>query len=290
MNYKIKSILKRSDLLVKIKRWIWSIIYKQGGKTSIDVILEFPTFSPASAGSYADRADITIKTINQVFPLLGELSNISQNSIVQVMDIKDFPKSTKHLSSVNLIKEKFNHYGSDKSNQHNYHYVYGVLLSDSSCISNIFEIGLGTNNEDVLSNMGAHGKPGASLRAFRDHCPNAMIYGADVDRRILFSDYNITTFYVDQTKPSTFNRIIKKLPKDFDLVIDDGLHSPHANIASLCFGLQIIKIGGWVVVEDISNNAICFWQVTASILPPTKYTSYILNDNGIIVFAVQRLA
>ena len=31
---------------------------------------------------------------------------------------------------------------------------------------------------------------------------------------------------------------------NFDLVIDDGLHSPDANIATLEFGLKILKVGG----------------------------------------------
>ena len=57
---------------------------------------------------------------------------------------------------------------------------------------NIFEVGLGTNNVDVPSNMGKDGKPGASLRAWRDYFPNA-----DIDTRILFKEDKIQTFYTN---------------------------------------------------------------------------------------------
>ncbi|MDB9839765.1 hypothetical protein OAC57_05685 [Planktomarina temperata] len=67
----------------------------------------------------------------------------------------------------------------------------------------IFEIGLGTNNVDIVSAMGTEGKPGASPRAFRDFWPEAQLIGADFDARILFSEDRIETYFVDQTKPKT---------------------------------------------------------------------------------------
>ena len=69
---------------------------------------------------------------------------------------------------------------------------------------NILEIGLGTNNVDVVSNMGRDGIPGASLRAFRDYLINSKIYGADIDKSILFSEERIETYFVDQTNDTSF--------------------------------------------------------------------------------------
>jgi hypothetical protein len=63
----------------------------------------------------------------------------------------------------------------------------------------LLEIGLGTNNTDVVSNMGSEGVPDASLRAFRDYLPNARIYGAGIDKRILFEESRIKTYFADQT-------------------------------------------------------------------------------------------
>jgi hypothetical protein len=103
-----------------------------------------------------------------------------------------------------------------------------------------------------MSTMGKRGKPGASLRAFRDFLPNAV-------------------------------------GRDFDLVIDDGLHSPNANIAVLSFGLSRLKPGGWLVVEDIGHAALPLWEVVAHLLP-MGFTAHIVISAKRIVFAVQRTA
>ena len=47
----------------------------------------------------------------------------------------------------------------------------------------VFEVGLGTNNLDIPSNMGLNGEPGASLYMWQVFS-NAEIFGADVDKRI----------------------------------------------------------------------------------------------------------
>ena len=39
--------------------------------------------------------------------------------------------------------------------------------------------------------MGIKGKPGASVRAFRDYFDKAIIYGADIDSKILFFEKRI---------------------------------------------------------------------------------------------------
>ena len=98
----------------------------------------------------------------------------------------------------------------------------------------------------------------------------------------------LKTFYVDQTDPVTFDPILEKIPKNFDLVIDDGLHSPNANIASLEFGLKIIKVGGWVVLEDISDKSISVWQTVSALLPNT-FEPHIFSTDWTIIFAVKRL-
>ena len=51
---------------------------------------------------------------------------------------------------------------------HNYHLIYGSLFKKNNKVKKILEIGLGTDDEKIISNMGRYGKPGASVRAFRD--------------------------------------------------------------------------------------------------------------------------
>lgn len=165
------------------------------------------------------------------------------------------------------MKELLDQYGSDKATRHNYHHLYGTLLEDRTAITGIFEVGLGTNNPTVVSNMGGIGRPGSSLRAFRDFAPNAHIYGADVDKAILFNEDRIVTHFVDQTDPATFEALKDMIPNGIDLVIDDGLHAPDANIATLTFGLSRIKAGGWVIIEDIPTKALALWDFIGAILP-----------------------
>lgn len=285
------SFLKKVPGLVPLKKKLWQYLNfdKRFGKTKLNLLNTFPLFQPFSAGSYKDRSQLTIQTINQIFPFLSAFVQTIKGRLLVVENITDFPKTAIEKNSVKSLKEFLDSHGSDKANFHNYHYLYGSLLSNTNSINNIFEIGLGSNNIDVVSNMGAHGKPGASLRAFRDFCPNANIFGADIDEKILFEDVRIKTFFVDQTQPNTFASISNIVPKDFDLVIDDGLHSPNANIESLRFGLGIVKCGGWVVIEDIGFEVLPFWHVVAALLVP-QYRCHILKSEKALIFAVQRLS
>ena len=59
--------------------------------------------------------------------------------------------------------------------------------------------------------MGSTGQPGASLKMWRDYFPNAMIFGADIDKDILFNDQRITTFYVDQLNSDSIKEMWRKI-------------------------------------------------------------------------------
>lgn len=116
----------------------------------------------------------------------------------------------------------------------------------------VFECGLGTNNPDTPSSMGERGKPGASLRVWRDYFPNAEIYGADVDRGSLFQDERIRTFYVDQTNAAEVDELWRQVGDvQFDLFIDDGLHEGDAAVTLLKGSLHKVKPGGLYVIEDV---------------------------------------
>ena len=160
-------------------------------------------------------------------------------------------------------------YESDKSTKHDYHRVYAALLQGKRGLPlRILEIGLGTNNTNIPSNMGRDGKPGASLRAFRDWGKNFSVYGADIDKDILFSEERISTFFVNQTDTHTLNDLSLHFPaQSFDLVIDDGLHTPWANLNTINFALKLIKPGGYIVIEDILERHLSQWKVFMPLLP-----------------------
>jgi hypothetical protein len=297
---KLKTRLKQIPLLVSIWRFMWKNVRGPAAAAYYDfkrkyfefsvlkVSHAFPLFTPHSEGKYTERARLTIQTINQIIPFLSSLAASAGAPAIYITNIETIAASAEDLEASNELKKYLDKYGSDKATAHDYHNVYGPILKDCSKIKGVLEIGMGTNNRDVVSNMGGAGKPGGSLRAFRDFLKSARVYGADIDKRILFEEERIETFYVDQTCPATFIDLGKLIPSDLDLIIDDGLHSPDSNIETLKFGLTKIRAGGWVVIEDISPDAIPAWEVVAALLPK-NYRSNIFNAKG-IMFAVQRLS
>jgi SAM-dependent methyltransferase len=106
--------------------------------------------------------------------------------------------------------------------------------------------------------MGEHARPGASLRAFSDYFRRALVFGADVDRRVLFQDERarIRTFYVDQRDPETVAALWREpelAGEPFDIVIDDGLHEPAANLTFLAGSFARLRPGGLYLVEDVTR-------------------------------------
>lgn len=254
------------------------------GLRLIDVNKTFSFFSPASAGNRSALAKLTIKAINQTIPSLFYLMHVLNYS-KNVISSAEFC-GTDNLELANKLKVNFDKYGSDKSRLHNYHYIYARILSSSDENLKIFEIGLGTNKTDVVSNMGPGGQPGASLKAFRDTFPNALLYGADIDSRILFNETHIKTFHLDQTEPSSFDAILEKVTPDIFLLIDDGLHASNSNILTFAYGLQMVRNFGWIVIEDIPRRQLDLWQLVSKLLPES-FDSYIIQDEDNLVFAVQ---
>lgn len=254
----------------------------------VDVLTTFALYQPISNGGARERAMLTTKCINGIFPLLGSFAGLAKRKNLEIGEITILQKGSKDAASSELLKSLFDSYGSDKSNSHDYHLFYGPLLRRRSAIKSVLEVGLGTNNTDIVSHMGSGGKPGASLRAFRDFLPKAKIYGADIDKRILFKEDRIETHFVDQTEPGTWATLQQATPANLDLVIDDGLHAPLANLATLSFGLSKVRRGGWIVIEDVHPPALPFWQVVAALLPD-GYECRLLKGRLAYLFVVQRL-
>lgn len=159
-------------------------------------------------------------------------------------------------------------YGSDKGNNlsttHNYtKYYYQLFKNIKEDNLRIFELGLGTNNVNLKSNMGPNGKPGASLRGWRDFFPNSYIFGADIDKNILFEEERIKTYYCDQTDANIINNMwnISELKKNkFDIIIDDGLHDFYANIIFFENSIEHLNINGVYIIEDILKSQLSLFE------------------------------
>jgi len=163
---------------------------------------------------------------------------------------------TVNSSTNSRLTKLMNLHGSDKggkNNHHNYSEYYSELFFNKRKeIKNFLEIGLGTNNVNMASNMGIEGVPLASLRAWRDYFENANIYGADIDRDILTDEDRIKTFFVDQTDPEAINLLFKKIGVDqFDVILEDGLHEYNANICFFENSIKYLNNNGIYIIEDV---------------------------------------
>ena len=153
----------------------------------------------------------------------------------------------------------------------------------------MLEVGIGTNNLDVPSNMGVAGVPGASLRAWSELFPSALIFGADVDRRILFQEERIRTYYVDQTDSATIDQLFGNIgDRKLDLIIDDGLHEFEANRTFFEGAYARLADDGIYIVEDVPRGDISAWEMllsaggySAVLLRPPHPTNAI--DNCLVI-------
>jgi hypothetical protein len=70
--------------------------------------------------------------------------------------------------------------------------------------------------------------------------------------------------------------------ENFDLIIDDGLHSPQANLNSLLFAMKFSKPGGLIWIEDIPLRSLEIWYLVKR-LTRDHYAFFEIvkiNENG----------
>lgn len=288
MLIQIKDFVKSHKTLFKIALFIQKQLKLSTteGTTKLNILKSFPMYEAHGLGLYTTRAKLTISSINQTLPALAKFCSKSEKNTIFQKKFEELllqPDNDQQLK----LAQYFNQYGSDKASSHNYYKVYTEVLRKLERPKKILEIGLGTNNPDIVSTMGLQGKPGASLRAFRDFQENCEIYGADFDKRILFAENRIKTFFVDQTDPRTFEVLSKNVGVDFDLMIDDGLHSPNANLHSLEFFAKHLNVGGYAIIEDIHPSTKPLWEIVSQLIEP-NFVSAFLQTKAACIFIAQK--
>lgn len=143
-----------------------------------------------------------------------------------------------------MLEDLFNKYGCDKAKKHHYHRVYQPefeSLKDKPI--NILEIGV---------------FKGDSIRAWLEFFPNATIYAIDIFVRYspeeidILQDPRVKWLRADSTNFAIREQIKQEWPRiRFDIIIDDGLHTPDANTKTLHNLFPLLKKNGMFFVEDV---------------------------------------
>ena len=182
------------------------------------------------------------------------------------------------------LSTSFVFHGSDKE-RNGYTEMYCTLIDEllsfptEKSIRYVLEIGIGSNNPSIPSNMGAKGSPGASLRAFRDLNSNLIVRGYDIDSRIMFREERIDTHVVNQRFLDSLDAELSEFSNFTFLLIDDGLHSPHANLNSLLCFIRFSKTGSILVIEDIPNRSKEIWLLVHILLDNRKFQCSFFSSN-----------
>lgn len=182
------------------------------------------------------------------------------------------------------FSEAMRNFESHKFHQLGYQYVYGSLLrAFENKPVRLLEVGIGTTDSRIPSSMSGSYVPGTSLRAWKHYFGSAEIHGADIDRSLCVDTEGYAGHWVDQRSKESLARLSKDLgPAPFDLIIDDGLHTPEANAKTMAALLPLLSQDGFYIVEDILINYDQVWSKLVEFLgekgyEATYYSGEILN-------------
>ena len=133
--------------------------------------------------------------------------------------------------------EAMDRHGSNKNHRQHVIYCpfYDALFKDLSVIG-LLEFGIGSQNNAFAFTMGGQPcKPGGSLRAWQELFPDAQIFGADIDKDVLFQEDKITTYFVDAFDFKSISDMWKTIHTDFtdqkiQIIVDDAHHTIAANL------------------------------------------------------------
>lgn len=252
-------MIAREQLSEILRNPIGSI--KESGSLARLLRRELPVFV-VNSGNWAKFPSLTLNSANEFPSQLSLLTGLSEHQLVE------FDKSFPQTVMSQELGVLFNDFGSDKTS-HGYERIYAEFLnSHAEDLSiELLEIGIGTNSPGLVSSMGKNGKPGASLRTFASFDSRINVTGADIDRKILFSADRINCFFIDQNNLQTYFEVSEASGIDqFDLIIDDGLHSTFANINSLIFAQSHLRPGGYLIIEDIPDRAMPVWNLVIGLM------------------------
>ena len=133
---------------------------------------------------------------------------------------------------------------SDKGSKHSYDKIYEQYFQPIRDLPlNFLEVGIFNGN---------------SIKAWLEYFPNATIYGIDFFDRVNPEDIEILKhprvkwLQSDSTIPTLTSVVLESWPNvTFDVIIDDGLHTPEANMKTLQSLMPLLNKSGFYFIEDV---------------------------------------
>jgi hypothetical protein len=94
---------------------------------------------------------------------------------------------------------------------------------------------------------------GGSLETWRRLLgPGARIIGVDLNERALaLRDEGFEVHLLDTGDPASWAELRERYAGTVDLLVDDGGHTNRQQIAAVVHGIDLVRDGGWIVVEDV---------------------------------------
>lgn len=95
---------------------------------------------------------------------------------------------------------------------------------------------------------------GASLRMWAEYLPHASIFAVEIDLAASrFAGDRTTVFGGDQADPDFLGRVVERIGRPLDLVIDDGGHQMHQHRTSFEVLFPHVAPGGFYAIEDLQT-------------------------------------
>ena len=159
---------------------------------------------------------------------------------------------------VNELGDILNKYGSDKKisgYDKSYCLIFDKIKNEKI---NFLEIGLGTLQPEIESTFVGNKRlfpeylPANCLRAWREYFTEGQIFGIDIADDCMITEDRIQTFKVDSSDRKLLNQKLKN--HNFDIIIDDGLHTALSQINTIKNLFDRVTYGGYYIIEDIGGS------------------------------------
>jgi cephalosporin hydroxylase len=132
--------------------------------------------------------------------------------------------------------------------------IHGTDKGREPSLARVYEPFLTSVRTDAIGLIEIGAKDGASLRMWRDFFPRGEICGIDNNEGALaHAGDRIHIVVGDQADPAVVGQAVDAVGR-VDVVVDDGGHHAHEQVASLLALWPAVRPGGLYIVEDIHTS------------------------------------